>query len=346
MTALTKDIQNQPGELVNVLARTLGEGREALDRAAELVRGARHVYIAGIGASWAAGMGPLALFERAGRPAHLVDAAELLHFTAIPEGSVIIALSRSGKSIEIVGLLDRAAAAKARVVGITNAPESPLAKRSDAALLLGAAFDHNVSVTMYSAPALVGGLVAQASLGLLDVSLGRTLAKALDETAKAIPPWQCSFEGSGWFTREGAWYFLARGGSLASAHEARLLWEEAAKAPATALTTGGFRHGPQEIVGPHLRVGLWLDGERRREQDLKLAADLRKHGAQVMLVGQGVSKELADLAVTLPSIPAEWQFVIDAVPAQIAAERLSRLRGVDCDAFRLSSYVVQSEGGL
>jgi len=48
----------------------------------------------------------------------------------------------------------------------------------------------------------------------------------------------------------------------------------------------------------------------------------------------------------LPAIPPEWQFLIDIIPAQLAAERLSRLSGVDCDSFRLCSFVVEDEYGL
>jgi hypothetical protein len=43
---------------------------------------------------------------------------------------------------------------------------------------------------------------------------------------------------------------------------------------------------------------------------------------------------------------AEWQFMIDIIPAQLAAEYLARLSGVDCDSFRICSYVVEDEYGL
>jgi fructoselysine-6-P-deglycase FrlB-like protein len=81
------------------------------------------------------------------------------------------------------------------------------------------------------------------------------------------------------------------------------MWEETAKAPASALTTGGFRHGPQEIVEPGLRVGLWIDAKTRREEDVALARDLRKLGTQVLTIGQGVPADAGDLVFQLPPIP-------------------------------------------
>ena len=103
---------------------------------------------------------------------------------------------------------------------------------------------------------------------------------------------------------------------------------------------------PQEIVGEGVRFGVWIDGALMREPDLAVARDLRKLGARVMLIGQKLPDDAGDLVFQLPAIPAEWQFLIDIIPAQLAAERLARLSGVDCDSFRLSSYIVEDQGGL
>lgn len=345
-THCLRDILRQPGELRTCLDQTLGPGRAAFDRAASMLRDASEVYIAGIGASWSAGMAPLAMFSQAGRSANLVDASELLHQASYRPHSAMLLLSRSGKSVEVVTLLDRAAKAGVRVIGVTNAPESALAKRADAPLLLGITFDHAISVVTYSTVALAGGLLAAAATGRLESADLEALRRSFEALPASIDGWRKRLAGNAWFSAQGATYFLARQGSLASAHESRLMWEETAKAPASALTTGGFRHGPQEIVGPGLRVGLWIDGKVRREEDFALARDLRRLGARVLVIGQGLPEDIGDLVCDVPPIPAAWQFATDIIPAQLAAEHLSRLRGVDCDTFRLGSHVVTSEGGL
>jgi hypothetical protein len=65
-----------------------------------------------------------------------------------------------------------------------------------------------------------------------------------------------------------------------------------------------------------------------------------------MLIGQKLSAEDGDLVFVLPEIRPEWQFLIDIFPAQLAVERLSHLRGVDCDSLRVCSYVVETENGI
>lgn len=345
-TRYLRDILRQPAELDRWLTEAGGAFREDLESASAILREARDLYIVGIGASWNAGLAAQSFFAAAGRPACLVDASEFLHRKALRPGSAVLALSRSGRSVEMVRLLDVAAAAGAKVVAVTNAPDSPLGMRGDATVPIGTAFDHGVSVVTYSAIALAGAVVAASAAGTLDGSELARLRTALKQLPDAMAGWRNALRGHDWFAPEAPTYFLARGASLASAHEAALLWEEAAKAPARALTTGGFRHGPQEIASPGLRVGLWIDAERRRREDLALARDLRRLGVRVLAVGRDLPAGAGDLVFDLPEVPPAWQFVLDVVPVQLAAEHLSRVRGVDCDTFRLCSYVVESEGGL
>jgi len=346
-TRLFKDILKQPTQLASSLAHMLGAGKPGLDEAAAVLRGPRPIIITGIGASWHAGMAMQALLLARGFPALLIDASELLHFAEVPQGATVVLLSRSGKSIEIVQLIERCRAQSATIISITNQPDSPLARGSDIVLNTSTEFDHAVSVTTYSAVTLAGALLASEATGHSARSVQDDLSQALVAAAAAIPEWRKRVEDSGWLgDGSGLTYFLARGASIASCHEARLLWEEAAKKPATALTTSGFRHGPQEIVREGMCAGIWIDAERMRKQDFELARDMRRLGARVLLIGQRLDDSAADCVLRLPAIPAEWQFLIEIIPIQIAAERLAAVRGEDPDSFRLCSYIVEDEGGL
>jgi glutamine---fructose-6-phosphate transaminase (isomerizing) len=358
MTKFLEDILKQPKELIRSLHHLLGEGRASLDRAALLLNQANHIYLTGIGASWHAAMAGASFFHRAGHPVGLIEASELLHFSNLAPGSAIIIISRSGRSVEIVNLLDKARSNGAKIVAITNTPDSPLALESEVSICVDLSFDHAVSVIMYTALAMGAGLVgtatieatggttARAATGKPDSSLGPSLTEALLSIEQYIGLWREKIEASDWIAFGHPIYFLARGASLASCHGARLLWEEAAKAPATAMTAGGFRHGPQEIITRNARFCIWLDQNIMRAEDLALADDLRSLGARVMLIGEGLSDSAGDLVCSLPASPLGWQFLADIIPAQLAAERLSRRRGVDCDSLRYCSYIVENEGGI
>src|SRR3984893_9706968 len=394
MTHFLRDILRQPNELQLTLEHLSGAGRGALDAAVAAMRAGRHVYLTGIGSSWHAGLNVSALFQVGGRPVYMVDAAEMVQFAAIPAGSVLIVISRSGRSVEIVQLLAKARERGATVIGITNAADGALAREAQIAIVVPVAMDHAISVNTYTTLALAAGILAAAVVsgrdflqglkpnaggssmsdlkvrppkesGLADsrpaplnasladslsrklvASLADLLSLAFSAAGKYIPKWQEQIENSEWLAPGSTTYFLARGSSLGSAYEARLMWEEGVKSPATAMGAASFRHGPQEIVERDMRFGIWIDGARMREQDLALARDLRKLGARVMLIGQRLPEDAGDLVFQLPEIASEWQFLIDIIPAQLVAERLARLSGADPDTFRLCSFVVEDEAGL
>jgi glutamine---fructose-6-phosphate transaminase (isomerizing) len=344
-TRFLQDILRQPAEMRRAVEHLAGPVSGNLEKATSLVRTAEHVYITGIGASWNAGLCAGAVFDLGGRPIFMREAGELLHMTALQKGSVIIALSRSGRSIEIVQLLGKAARHKVPLIGITNSPDSPLARNAQVAIVVPTLLDHAISVNAYSSVLIAAGALAASVTGDF-LPIADRLCRTIEQSVDAIKYWRNDIEASHWLAPSVPYYFLARGASLGTGYEARLLWEEGVKMPATAMTTSAFRHGPQEVVRSGLRVCMWIDQTQMRDQDLAVASDLRELGAKVMLIGENLDKDAADLLCLLPPSPPQWQFVVDVLPIQLAAERLARISGVDCDTFRICSYIVEDEYGL
>jgi glutamine---fructose-6-phosphate transaminase (isomerizing) len=346
MTHFLRDILRQPNELKRTIDFLSGAGRRALDAATSAIRTARHVYLTGIGSSWHAALCAGTLFNLSASPVYLYDAAELLEFAGLPTDALLIVISRSGRSVEIVKLLAKARDSGATVIAITNSADGPLARGAQIAIASPIELDHAISVNTYSTLAATAGILASAAAGTWSASLAAAFSALFAKTDATIPGWQAQVANTRWFAPQATTYFLGRGTSTGSCQEARLLWEEGVKSPATAMNTGSFRHGPQEMVAAGARFGIWIDAERMRGQDLAVARDLRKLGASVMLIGQNIPEDAGDLVFQLPSVPPGWQFLIDIIPAQLAAEKLAQLSGVDSDTFRYCSFIVEDEYGL
>jgi glucosamine--fructose-6-phosphate aminotransferase (isomerizing) len=346
MTRFLQDILRQPDELTKTLALLNGPARNSLESAADAIRKTRHVYLTGIGASWNAALGAGLIFLAGGLPVHMVDASELLEFGVIPPDSVIVVLSRSGRSVEIVKLLAKARSAEATVIGVTNFKEGTLAHEAQIPVVLPVQSDNGISVNTYTALAIGAAAIAAASLGSFSAQLVESLSNVVAETAKHVPDWQKQLADTNWLQPGTPYYFLARGSSLASAHEAVLLWEEGVKAPAAAMGTGTFRHGPQEAMRKGVHVAIWIDNEQMRERDLAVARDLVRMGCSVLLIGHNLPEDAGHLVIQTPPSPPHWQFITDIVPMQLAANHLAQLAGEDCDSFRFASYIVEDEDGL
>jgi glucosamine--fructose-6-phosphate aminotransferase (isomerizing) len=346
VTHFLQDILRQPAELERTIEYLRGAGQRPLAEAARAVQKARHIYLTGIGSSWHAALTAAPLFSLGGCPVYAQDASELLQFATIPANAVIIAISRTGRSVEIVRLLTKASECGAVVIAVTNSENGPLAQQAQIPIVVRAPLDHGISVNTYSTLAAATGALASATVGTFNDALADLVLLGVAETGRLLAAWQEQIAESSWLLPGSVCYFLGRGSSLGSCHEARLLWEEGVKSPATAMGTGAFRHGPQEMVAKGSRFGIWIDAWRMRAPDLAVARDLKRLGASVMVIGQDLTGDAGDLVFRLPEMPAEWQFLIDVIPAQLAAERLAHRSGVDCDSFRLCSYIVEDEWGL
>src|SRR5437867_6431334 len=109
MTHFLQDILRQPEELqrtIEILTGRNEAGRGAVDAATTAIRSARHVYLTGIGSSWHAALCAGTLFNLGASPVYLYDAGELLEFAEFPTDAVVMVISRSGRSVEIVKLLE------------------------------------------------------------------------------------------------------------------------------------------------------------------------------------------------------------------------------------------------
>src|SRR5258707_2341266 len=198
MSHFLKDILRQPDELQRTLYYLSGTGRGALEAAVAAVRSAGHVYLTGIGSSWHAGLNVSVLFQLGAQPVYLVDAAELVQFAAIPADSVIIVISRSGRSVEVVQLLAKARESGATVIGITNAADGALAREAQIPIVVPVALDHAISVNTYTTLALAAGILAGSVVGSFDAALAASLSRSIAEAGRAIPGWQQQLENSVW----------------------------------------------------------------------------------------------------------------------------------------------------
>src|SRR5258708_22396127 len=178
------------------------------------MRSACGVCLSGMGSRWDAGLRAGPLFSMGGRPVYVQGASELLQFATIPSDAVIIAISRPGRSVEIVRLLAKARKSGTVVIGVTNSEDGPLAQEAQIPIVVAAKLDHGISVNTYSTLAAATGALASVTLGFFDDALAASLSRAVAETARSVARWRDQREGCGSFLPGSACYFLARGSHL------------------------------------------------------------------------------------------------------------------------------------
>jgi len=134
-----RSVLQQEAEGIQQLGRLLGEEFEA---AVELVlRCQGHVVVTGVGKPWLVGQKISATLASTGTPSFALHPSEAMHgdLGRLRSQDVVIAMSNSGTSEEVVRLLPVLKRMGCRIIGITAALESPLAMASNVVVDMGAA---------------------------------------------------------------------------------------------------------------------------------------------------------------------------------------------------------------
>jgi glucosamine--fructose-6-phosphate aminotransferase (isomerizing) len=340
---LALDIEAQPDSLGDVLKRQCGDGLAPALDAAALLRSAKRVVIVGIGASMFASITLCYALCARGVDATVVEAAEFLHYRHRAfRDAVLIVVSRSGESVEIRRLLE-IVGHKQPVIGITNEPESLLAREARVCLLLGSRADEFVAIQTYTGTLLTMHILVRLmdeSPSIVHEEIERLLTPFASLVSTSL---ENSHEWDKFFEHRSPLYLLSRGPSLASACEGALLFNEIAKFSAIGSAIASFRHGPFEVVDNRFNGFVFAPEGPTRELNLGLAEDIVRCGGSVRVVGPrrkgGPEIEWCET----PAVPEGLAPLFDIVPIQVAAMRLAQLQGIRPGSFRYTPQVAVDE---
>jgi len=240
---------------------------------------------------------------------------------------LLLAISQSGQSPDLVGPLRELAAGGATTVAWVNAPDSPLAAASAWPFALHAAPERSVVATRSFVASLVGAarLAAhwQGDGVLLDAL--EALPASLEEAA--------AVDGVGGLEplrAAGRMLVIGRGTGLAVAEEAALKLKETCGIQAEAFSGAEVQHGPMALVGRGYPVLVFALRGPALASLVDLAGDLRARGAHVVLAAP---PSVAGRDLTVAETRAEDLDPIAAIQAfYVHVEALARARGLDPDA--------------
>jgi glutamine---fructose-6-phosphate transaminase (isomerizing) len=325
------------GRMLEEIGEQPARVRDALDAAipqlgqlAAAVHGADYTVLLGRGSSRsAATYGARAISHQARRPAVVASPAELAWGNwALPlERALVVAISQSGESVEMVAAARRARESGARVVVVTNTADSTLAEIATRAdTLLCRAGDETAVPATKSFTTSVACLLAIASASRRRaVEAARDQLPALLETVLAD---RRVTELT--FGRLDSFVLAGEGYGEAVAEESAIKLRETLSVPVASFETSELLHGSINSTGPGMGVVTFETDELSRGLAREVAAEAGRRGAMTVHVGpeplEGVSW------VPLPKAPPEWLALLAIVPIQLAARATALARGLDPDA--------------
>ena len=352
MNKFLTEIHEQPQALKKTVAWTGSEqGEEAMlqIRAAWMSGAYDKVVLTGMGSSFFLSYAAALLLSSAVIPAFAVNAGEMLHFQRqlLTEKTLLVAISQSGESYEVVELLKEimGQAARPLVVGITNEADSTLAKEADYALLCQAGKEDMTSTKTFITSywivwQLVEVLKGQTPVAAVGDELATEIQRLLDD-ASAVVPKAVAFLHNHTFVQ-----LIGRGVDWATASQTALMFMEATKTPASALLGGEFRHGPLEMVNEHLAVVIYAHSQSGvYAQSVKLAEDVLRFGGKVVWVSDKLlGKDNASLLDIQINCSRADLFVIPSIiPLQLIVNARAEASGLEPGCFLHGAKVTSIE---
>ncbi len=305
------------------------------------------IVLTGMGGSFFASYPIWLMLANAGLPAILVDCAELIHHGRglITQRTLIWVTSQSGRSAEIISVLELIKQAAATLFATVNDLSSPLAQAAQKNIIpIHAEVEKTVSTRTYINTLAVGQLAAlyltndgELKQGMVDLQLTASglidyfsdWEKHLQLIKDRVPPPR-------------SLVLLGRGYSLAAAYTGALILGEASKFTAIGMQAGEFRHGPFELASPNLTVLIFAGPPETRELNRRLHKDLNDAGAHPLWI---TSPEEADHAtcIHMPRAQGIGFPLAEIVPIQMLTIHLALENNVEPGKFFRTGKITLSE---
>ena len=338
---MLREIREQPEVLGRLLdeawADVLAVARDLRDRRV------RHMMLAARGTSDNAALYAKYLFEIVlGVPTALASpSAFTLYETSMAlEDVLVIGISQSGESRDVLQTILRSRELGAGTLCVTNDEASSMAGAADHHIFLRAGKEESVAATKtYTAELLVLYLLVRALSGEGEPGAG----------VGRLPGLAREVLGSTWRGTERYRYaeylvVTSRGYNLATAQEAALKLMETTYVVAGAFSAADLRHGPIAMIGQDFPVIAVVPPGRAREGMVSLVESLSERGAEVAVIcdDEALAGRAGVNFVVPGTCPEELSPILYGIPAQILAHDLALLKRLDPDAPRGLSKVTET----
>ena len=258
--------------------------------------------------------------------------------------ALILAISQSGQSPDIVAVIAEGRRQGALTVAITNEPDSPLGQAAQHRIRLHTGPEQSVAATK----TYMASLFAIAMLGAMMADDGpgaEALAQVPDWLAQACTQPETILQASERYRYMNACVVVSRGYNYATAYEIALKLKELTYVLAEPYSTADFQHGPVALVTEGFPVLAIVPEGPLVDELTGFLADLKARGAELIIISaHQPALDLAQVALAIPAGIPEWLSpLVAVVPGQLFALGLTLAKGFDPDQPRNIHKVTRTE---
>ena len=346
---MLKEIFDQPKAIADTLIGRLSDNNQVqldeLRMSDDEIKKIRRISVIACGTAYHAGMvAKYAIEKWAKIPVDVEIASEYRYRDPIVDkDSLVIAISQSGETMDLLMAVRHAKSAGARVLAVCNTNSSTIPRESDAVLYTHAGPEIAVAstkafVTQIVAVYLIGLKLAQVRGQLNEKEIRGLYLEMLELPAKVeqiletIEPLRSLTRT---FASNNTVLFLGRGIEFPIALEGALKLKELAYIHAEGFAGGELKHGPIALIEDGTAVIAILPTADEHQLDEKMLSNIQEvkaRGARVIVIAaEGAHVIGAEHIIRIPVASALFQPVLATIPLQVFAYEIAVARGTDVD---------------
>jgi glucosamine--fructose-6-phosphate aminotransferase (isomerizing) len=326
---MMKEIEEQP----RAIRQALLQDDKVLMKMAMTIRRARQVVFVGCGTSRHAALIGRYAFSKIGHIfSDVVMGSEFGYFSeSIDKGTVVIAISQSGETADVLSGVREAKANGATIYSLVNVVGSSLARLSDEVLYLNCGPEIAVAATKSFTAQLC--LLYQLAFALDDrLQEGKSKLKDLSAVVNSdLEFYSESLPALAYKLRDKTdFYYLARGVNFAVADEGALKLKEIAYVHAEGMPAGELKHGTLALISDGTPVVAICPLDYTYEDSMANLMEAKARGAYVIGVSNAQSL-IFDDSIKISYCEEILYPLVTTIPLQLLAYYSAIARGFNPD---------------
>ncbi len=315
------------------VAHAAQQDEAAMTKFCEILKNAGSVYITGSGTSYHSALlfkHMLARFAKI-RSETVMSSEAHDGLTSVDDGSVIIAISQSGETADVLESVKVAKKEGAKILGIVNVTTSSLARISDAFLSTNCGPEIGVAATksFTGQLALAYAVTDRLAEGKLRAGEAAEFVAAIE---KVISTSQPVIEKMAADMKDvNDIYLLGRSIHYPIALEGALKLKELSYVHAEGVAAGELKHGPLALMEKNVLVILLAPHDATYNDSISNAHEIKARGATVIGVSD-IKDDIYDHWIEIPHLDQEAFYpIVEVIPLQMLSYYLALAKNADPD---------------
>ncbi|KAF6242308.1 glutamine--fructose-6-phosphate transaminase (isomerizing) [Nitrosopumilus sp. b1] len=309
-----KEISEQPDTIIKAGENTI----EAIEQATDYIKHAKNVYITGSGTSYNAALVAKYLMSKYAKIKLEPIISSELPFSpdSIEPNSILIAISQSGESADVLEAVNIAKKSGAKIISIVNLLTSSLVQESSVVIGMNCGPEIGVAATKSFTSQL--GIIYKVTEKICAGCIGVDFEKISALIAKILSSHSKIMEVAKQLKDVSDIYILGRGIHYPIASEAALKLKELTYIHAEGIPGGELKHGPLALMDSNVFVVIINPNDSTYNDTITSAREIKARGAKIIGISDKKS-DVYDYWIEIPTIEESMFPIIEIIPIQLLA---------------------------